>query len=359
MHHWTCHTCKTFSTAWEFWQSQCPLIALRHRYLLDAIFAMTALHASRQPPSMWLPLEGRLAHVSESMQAPPTESWKMTDEEADAINRGILSKKRLAEEGGSNSEHLLNISRTYFDRSIEGHRAAVADLTIDNVEAIWFTSILVSFIALFTLRETTEDGSAPSVDPVLWLRLGGGIATIVRKWVALVGQEWLASAGVMYGKPDMGNDDELFNPKHGEPLIKLLTWANEFEIMDAEDQETYRKVLSFVGLALRGVIERFDEPIATCRRVAAMPSRVPVRFIELVERRQPRAMALLTYLFAAMKLLDGQVLWLEGIAEVQIPGIASQLPIGWRHLVQWPLDVAAGRIKVPDEPVQIGDLLVL
>lgn len=59
MHEWTAHTSQTFSTASEFWRFQVPLIALDFRYVLDALLAMAALHASRRPPNRWLSLEGR------------------------------------------------------------------------------------------------------------------------------------------------------------------------------------------------------------------------------------------------------------------------------------------------------------
>lgn len=59
MHEWTANTCTSFSTAWKFWCYQAPLIAMQHRYLLDAMFAMAALYASKHPPTRWNPIEGR------------------------------------------------------------------------------------------------------------------------------------------------------------------------------------------------------------------------------------------------------------------------------------------------------------
>lgn len=59
MHEWTAYACQSFSTAWEFWRFQAPLIALEFRNVLDAMLAMAALHASRQPPMQWIPLDGR------------------------------------------------------------------------------------------------------------------------------------------------------------------------------------------------------------------------------------------------------------------------------------------------------------
>lgn len=59
MHAWTAYTFRTFSTAWEFWGYQAPLIALEFRHVLDAMFALAALHESRQPSMQWAPTEAR------------------------------------------------------------------------------------------------------------------------------------------------------------------------------------------------------------------------------------------------------------------------------------------------------------
>lgn len=62
MHEWTAYACQTFSTAWEFWKLQAPLIALEFRHVLDAMLAMAALYASRQTPMQWIPLHGKSKH---------------------------------------------------------------------------------------------------------------------------------------------------------------------------------------------------------------------------------------------------------------------------------------------------------
>lgn len=59
IHEWTAHTCNTISITWEFWKYQAPLIAFEFRHVLDSMLAMAALHASRQPPMQWIPLDGR------------------------------------------------------------------------------------------------------------------------------------------------------------------------------------------------------------------------------------------------------------------------------------------------------------
>ena len=91
----------------------------------------------------------------------------LADKLTNAGNNAFLATKR--------SWEMLTISRTYFDRAIDGHRKALANLNIENIEAVYLTSILVSFSALFTLSESEEDSTLPSLDPRQWLRLARGM----------------------------------------------------------------------------------------------------------------------------------------------------------------------------------------
>ena len=136
-----------------------------------------------------------------------------------------------------------------------------------------------------------------------------------------------------YGKEEMTDESDLYHREHGKPFEKLLTWAEEYEATTAEDKETYRKVLNYIGLIYKGVSNGTDDPMATCRRLVAMPSRNDPRFVDLVEARHPRALTMLAHAFACMKLVDDKVPWFKGIAERQVPKIYEQLPVGWRAMM--------------------------
>ena len=97
MHEWTAHSSKTFSPTWEFWCYQAPLIALEFRYLLDAMFAMAALHASKQPPSQWNPIEGRSEFASQRLEHIANTDLTPCQSHADL-------KARIRPESGSSLE---------------------------------------------------------------------------------------------------------------------------------------------------------------------------------------------------------------------------------------------------------------
>lgn len=369
MHEWTAYTCETFSTAWEFWKYQAPLIALEFRYVLDSMLALAALQASRQPIRQWIPMDGKMVLVRNPLYNEShsdrdlTHHWKLK-----GVDKKLLSSlSKPGDNVGDNaylatkrSIEMLAVSRMYFDRAIDGHRKALADLTVANIESVYLTSIIVSFNALFTLSESEEDSTLPSLDPIQWLRLAKGTRFICGRWCELVGDSWINSAGVFYGKPDMTDDEELFSRTHKKPFERLLTWAQDFEAMTTEDKEAYEKALCYIGLIYKCVVEGTEHPMATCRRLVALPSRCPSRFVELVEARQPRAMAMLAHVFAIMKLIDDKVEWFIGIAERQIPQIYEQLPTGWRGLpMTWPMAISKGEVDREPKETQIDDILAL
>lgn len=151
-------------------------------------------------------------------------------------------------------------------------------------------------------------------------------------------------SGGFYGQPDLSDTSQIFLRSHAAPFERLVTWAQDYEVISDEDREAYTKTISYVGLMYKGINEAFDEPRATCRRIMALPSACPGRFVETLELSQPRALAIMMHVFACMKLIADKIDWFNGIAERQIPMLYERLPNAWREVVQWPMRVAGGDV---------------
>lgn len=157
-------------------------------------------------------------------------------------------------------------------------------------------------------------------------------------------------SGGFYGAPDLSDSNELFKRSHAAPFEKLVTWAQDYERISEEDLDAYVKTISYLGLMYKGIREGFEEPRATCRRIMALPSACPGRFVETLELAQPRALAIMMHVFACMKLIAEKIDWFDGIAERQIPMLYERLPSAWREVVQWPMRVSGGDItSIPYE----------
>jgi hypothetical protein len=146
--------------------------------------------------------------------------WNLGTDELKTMSEKLIST-RITNAGNNaylaakRSHEMLNASRIYFDRALDGHRKALADLSLENIEAgkqvtctaknaaeweiVYLTSILVSFYALFCCSESEEDPTIPASDPIQWLRVAKGTRFICSTWGKLVGPAWIASSGVFYG----------------------------------------------------------------------------------------------------------------------------------------------------------------
>lgn len=349
LHEWMARTCMSLSTTWQFWKEEAPLIAMEFRHVLDAMLAVTALHTSRQKPRVWSGLEGRmieLEHGADSLETTPTTEntidvgWKATNRVRRAL-AGHPAPEILRYHPVANRSTMLQLSRNYFARALEGHQKALADLRTHNIRATFLSSILICYYSLFTLSEEIEDSLM--LDPLRWFRLSRGTTLIISKWQQLVGDAWVAEAGGMYGEPDLSDSDELFRKEHQFGFEYLLASVDGDHIRP-EDREAYEHSLSYFGTIYKGIVNGTDSPLATGRRIIAMPAIVPARFCQLVEILEPRATAILAHVFGTMKLSEKQFPWLKGIAQRQVPLLCYSLPSAWMQTVEWPLQVVKGDV---------------
>jgi hypothetical protein len=193
MHEWTSQVPQSFSTAWEFWQRQAPLIAFEHRYVLDSILCLAALHASRRESQQWLSLEGRMAPttgkqpriqtgqiIENQFQSPP---WTLPSEISvsdTAEVRSRLEKDQLALD--QHRGEMLRVARIYFDRALAGQNKALPAIDAESGEACYLASICVSYAALFSLGETQNEANTWLSDPIQWVRIAHGSRVVVSLW---------------------------------------------------------------------------------------------------------------------------------------------------------------------------------
>ena len=148
----------------------------------------------------------------------------------------------------------------------------------------------------------------------------------------------------------MNDQAALFARQNATPFDTLRTWAHDHEIQSDDDADTYLKAISYIGVMYKGIREGFDSAYATARRIMAMPSILPDRWMELLEERRPRALVILIHAFACGELIAHENIWFRGIAKRQLPGFCDRLPAAWRPMVAWPLRVVGGDMQT--EPIE-------
>ena len=190
MHEWNTQVPQSFSTAWEFWQRQAPLIAFQHRYVLDSLFCLAALHAHRRQPQQWLALESRMAptageQTSTGMSRPANDQgalkpWNLpsemnTPEALDGTSRLRLDDLALEQQRGE----MLRVARIYFDRALAGQNRALPAIDAASGEACYLASLCVTWAGLFFLGADQDAANPGLSDPIQWVRVAQGSRVVV------------------------------------------------------------------------------------------------------------------------------------------------------------------------------------
>jgi hypothetical protein len=304
-----------------------------------------------------------------------------------------------------NDMDVVRACHTYMVSSVAEYRAALAGgINDSNAEALFLTATLISFqstASRFFLKDDAtldEDGDMdmeyfhPDQDyadepfvppssnrsrssytlPLSWFHSFQGVKTIVAtSWVKL--RHSAAVQFIVDSQPILKLDLDAVTGGAGAlsssySLSSAAAPPPSSSSSSTPDDPASLASLSFFGHLLDGVsdelaVEDDDEAglghltrqsylhaVAVLNwahksphRSAALafPATVAKRFLDLVEVRRPRALAILACFFALLKPLD-EIWWLKDVARREVMGIVSLFERGspwWRHL-EWPVRIA-------------------
>jgi hypothetical protein len=89
----------------------------------------------------------------------------------------------------------------------------------------------------------------------------------------------------------------IFLEHNRQELLGLLGPEIPGEMWDAESQEAYEMTLSYIS-RVQIAINRGEHVMGICRRMMAFATLIPKKFVDFVQDMRPRALAVLTHLFA-------------------------------------------------------------
>ncbi|CAN8098666.1 unnamed protein product [Discula destructiva] len=297
MHQYTHFTHKTLSVATpeiqDSWGVSVPSMAFAgNQQLMDAILAISALHIRSSNP---------------------------------------------------NDKDIIRASHAYMASCLTAYTANLATgITADNAASMFLTASLIALQSTASRLFTKDEGhfalgTFPGMHgagfgghyqpPLAWFHSFQGVKTIVAaSW------SWLKESEVILSIID------------AQPVLNLnFTRATEgffghlLRDMHDEVASLYPCATSSTGESPPGepdlatsTRQAYQHAVATLnwaytkpgKAALAFPATVSKRFVELVEERQPRALAILASFFALLKVLD-HVWWLQGMARREVLGIVS------------------------------------
>jgi hypothetical protein len=284
MHHYTTNTSQTLSNAQDekfAWQVGIPSIAYDAQYLMDAIYAVSALHLRSIHP---------------------------------------------------NDQSLVRASHSYMASALAQYSSLLnSGLSEFNAEALFSTSALIAFQASASRRFDDEHSEGGYVLPLAWFHSFQGVKTVV-----MASWRWLRNSEKVFpiinSQPplalDLDPDRKLFFAPLLEGLQEQLDPLPEY--LRADTRQAFEHSVAFLNWA------HLKPERARILGFAAMVSR---RFVELIGIQDPRALVIISCFFALTKVID-DVWWLQGVAKREVMGIFSLLPQEWWSKMEWPMRVA-------------------
>ena len=281
-----------------------------------------------------------------SVSSPVLERiWRETVPELAFSSASYLADTLLAVSAlhlRSSSPHdreLIRASHSYMASACSEYGACLSKgVTESNAEALFLTSALIAFQStasrIFTRDDVNDRSSGYSLPLSLFHSFQGVKAVVTATW------QWLRISTIVI--PIIESQPALNLDLSGHPtffsnlMVGLDDEIAKFESDPATHLETkiaYQHAIAVLDWAHK--IPSTGAPLVFLATVSR-------RFIELLEARRPRALAILASYFALLKCLD-DVWWLKGVARREIMGIVSLFDPDddewWPHL-QWPLQIA-------------------
>lgn len=296
LHQYTTSTCKTLLTnspaTDDIWQKAVPDMAFRGTtYLADAMLSVAALHLRSQKPT-----DKDLVQASHAYSAATLSAYVNT------LNKGI---------------------------------------TAENAEALFLTASLIAFQATaqrIFIKDDAEvngsDGASRYTVPMAWFHAFQGVKTVVAtSW------QWIRNSNIVQAVIDSQPSFQLDLNPHGPNSFfgHLLDGLDEELANETPDKETATSQGYCHAVSVLNWAHKNPYPPAGL----AFPATVSRRFVEVVDEKRPRSLAILACFFALLKRMDN-VWWLEDVTRREVMGLVSLFESGsswWRHL-EWPIRIA-------------------
>ncbi|UPK98837.1 hypothetical protein LCI18_009772 [Fusarium solani-melongenae] len=298
MHHYTNVTSKTLLTnspaAEDIWQRAVPQMAFSGNgktYLADAILSVAALHLRSMAPD---------------------------------------------------DKCLVRASHAYSASSLSAYCASLeAGITADNAEALFLTATLIAFQASASRLFIKDDGDTDPGDsisrytpPLSWFHAFQGVKTVVASsW------QWICHSDIVKVVIDSQPSFQLnLNPRSPDSYFGHMLEGLADELMNEDPRyvaattQAYSHAVSVLNWAHKNY---------HAAAALAFPATVSRRYVDLVDAKRPRALAILACFFALLKRMDN-VWWLQDVSRREVMGLVNLFEPGskwWRHL-EWPIRIA-------------------
>lgn len=309
MHHYTAMTCKTFTftapVTEEIWKITVPGLAFAgSQHLADAILAVAALHLRSLNPNDKELVRASHAYMAASLaeySATLTRGIDNTNAETLFLTAALIAFQSTATRVFMKDELNLSLSRN----SEEFHgKERTQPSGCYAIPFSWFHSF--------------QGVKAIIAASWQYLRVSPVVTQVINSQ-AVLQLDFNSGPNTFFGHLLDGLEDELaaMTRPSSSGLHDQNGHTNEPAAVPPEiviaTRQAYQHAVAVLNWAHK--IPHKGAPLA-------FPATVSRRFIELLEERRPRALAILACFFALLKSMDS-IWWLQGMARREVLGVVS------------------------------------
>lgn len=231
------------------------------------------------------------------------------------------------------------------ERSYAGYREAIEEAHPSKFPSLIVNSLIITAISSCNFR----DPEGPDLYILDWMVVWRGIAVMMD----MVRRQTVTDSGLdpLFERPDMDPNSS----GEGIPLqlefLVLGIWADSDP--DTRDREVYTETLNKLGVLYRKLEQGLTPSMYL--QIVTWLTMIPPRFIEICREKRPRALIIVAYYAAFLKLVQG-VWWLVGVGDRIIHDIVKELGVQWNVHLYMPIrarsaegNIAIGRAILNDD----------
>ncbi|KAH6892878.1 hypothetical protein B0T10DRAFT_481061 [Thelonectria olida] len=212
----------------------------------------------------------------------------------------------------------------YRARFLEGYRRAVEAAAPETYVAIMASSIYLTVLSSQAFREE----KSPELYILDWMVVWRGIGLVVDQMG--VGNIFDTGMYALFERPAIDLEASTASiPNH----LLFMVSSIKPDDPDYPDIATYRDTLKYLGSLYMYLREGFSPVINL--RIISWFTFLPGRFINLARQRRPRALVIIAYYAAFLKLLKS-IWWLKGVGKRSLDDLCNYLSPEWEHLLLVP-----------------------
>ncbi|KAF2429573.1 hypothetical protein EJ08DRAFT_590706 [Tothia fuscella] len=227
------------------------------------------------------------------------------------------------------------LHRFYLNLALQQQREGVAGFCSANATPLVLSSVLISYQGLNL--QPDHDYPKMYTPPCQWLHMTNGISKIASMAMSMMDEQRLNQfqEATTY-EIDFRDRAAMFNPANSKIFEALLNWSKYPEPdLDMTGRAIYEKTLDYIG-GVHQALVRKEPPRHIFRRILCFGPLVPAQFTTFLEQGRPRALAILAHHCALASAVDDHWVF-QGLARREVLGIQSILPAEWQWAMEWPL----------------------